>query len=198
MGETSLLITMGGPTVSATVYVVGDAEIGASMVLGMDTITALHGTLFLGGDEQMNPLFDTLNEIKLPTPRPVFATGLPISLVSQAWASKNKAVISQVDTQYYRDHLTNTTFPVYGMVTIPSGNNKCQAFVSNIKTSMMFGANYLKIVDFKLTFKEWAISWPQTMVVHPYRPPTRSIAGPTCSRCGVSGHVPSRCSEARN
>jgi hypothetical protein len=37
------------------------------------------------------------------------------------------------------------------MVTIPSGNNACQAFVTN----------------FKLTFDEWTISWPQTMVVPP-------------------------------
>jgi hypothetical protein len=115
MGETSLLITIGGPTASATVYVVNDTEIGASMVLGMDTIIALHGTLFLGGDEQMNPLFDTPNGKRLPTPRPVLATGLPISLVSQAWASKNEAVISQVDTQYYRDHITNTTYNIPGI-----------------------------------------------------------------------------------
>jgi hypothetical protein len=48
MGETSLILTIGGPSANATVYVVDDAEIGASMVLGMDTIIALHGTLFLG------------------------------------------------------------------------------------------------------------------------------------------------------
>jgi hypothetical protein len=34
LGETSLLLTIGGPTANATVYVVNDAEIGASMVLG--------------------------------------------------------------------------------------------------------------------------------------------------------------------
>jgi hypothetical protein len=34
------------------------------------------------------------------------------------------------------------------MVTIPSGNNTCQAFVTNIKTSMKLGVNYLKIVVF--------------------------------------------------
>jgi hypothetical protein len=159
----------------------------------MDTIIALHGTLFLGGDEQMNPLFDAPNGKRLPPPRPVLATGLSISLVSQAWASENKVAISQVETQYYRDHITNTTFPVYDMVTIPSGNNACQAFVTNIKTSMMLGVNYLKTVDFKLTFDEWTISWPQTMVVHPYRPPARSIAGPTCPKCGRNGHVQSQC-----
>jgi hypothetical protein len=163
----------------------------------MDTIIALHGTLFLGGDEQMNPLFDTPNEKRSPTQRLVLATGLPISLVSQAWASNNEAVISQVDTQYYRDHITNTTFPVYGMVTIPAGNNTCQELVTNIKTSMMLGVHYLKIVDFKLTFDEWTISWPQTMVVHPYRPPTRSIAGPTCPKCGLNGHVQSQCTGVR-
>ncbi|EFX81165.1 hypothetical protein DAPPUDRAFT_102732 [Daphnia pulex] len=127
MGETGLLITLGEPTANVTVYVINDAEIGASMVLGMDTIIALHGTLFFGGDEQMNPFFEIPNEGRLPTPRPVLATSLPISFVSQAWAAKNEAVISQGDTQYYRDHLTNRTFPIYGMVTIPSGNNTCQA-----------------------------------------------------------------------
>jgi hypothetical protein len=48
MGETSLLLTIGGPTANVTVYVVNDAEIGVPMVLEMDTIIALHGTLFLG------------------------------------------------------------------------------------------------------------------------------------------------------
>jgi hypothetical protein len=197
MGETSLRLTIGGPTASATVYVVNDEEIGVAMVLGMDTIIALQGTLFLAGDEQTNPLFDTTNGKRLPPPRPVLATGLPISLVSQAWASENEVAISQVEIQYYRDNITNTTFPVYGMVTIPSGNNACQAFVSNIKTSMMLGVNYLKTADFKLKFDGWTISWPQTMVVHPYRPPTRSIAGPTCPKCGLNGHVQSQCTGAR-
>ncbi|EFX63902.1 hypothetical protein DAPPUDRAFT_334834 [Daphnia pulex] len=193
MGETSLLLTLGGPTASATVYVVNDTEIGASMVLGMDTIIALNGTLFMRGDEQMNPLFDAPNEKRLTPQRPVLATGLSMSLVSQAWASENEVVIAQVETQSYRDHITNTTFPVYGTVTIPSGNDTCQAFVTDIISSMMLGVNYLKTVDFKLTFDEWTISWPQTMVVHPYRPPARSIAGPTCPKCGLNGHVQSQC-----
>jgi hypothetical protein len=193
MGETGLLITLGGPTANVTVYVVNDAEIGASMVLGMDSIIALHGTLFFGGDKQMNPLFEIPNEGRLTTPKPVLATSLPISFVSQAWAAKNEAVITQVDNQYYQDHLTHTTFPIYGMVTIPSGKWTCQAFVTNIKTSMLLGVNYLKIMDFKLTFKELTISWPQTMVVRPYRHPARSKAGPTCPKCGRNGHVQSQC-----
>jgi hypothetical protein len=106
----------------------------------------------------MNPLFNTPNGKRLTPLRPVLATGLSISLVSQAWASENEVVISQVETQYYRDHITNTTFPVYGIVTIPSGNNACQAFVTNIQTSMMLGVNYKKTVNFKLTFDEWTIS----------------------------------------
>jgi hypothetical protein len=135
---------------------------------------------------------------KVTAPRPVLATGLSISLVSQAWASENKVAILQVGTQYYRDHITNTTFPVYGMVTIPSGNNECRAFVTNIKASMMLGVNYLKTADFKLTFDEWTISWPQTMVVRPYRQQARSIAGPTCPKCGLNGHVKSQCTGAHD
>jgi hypothetical protein len=165
----------------------------------MDTILALQGGMFVRENEQTNPLFGTANEPNDLDPRPVLATGLRASFVSREWAAASEAVATPVKQKQFHDPLTNTTLNLYGMVDVQADDDPTfLAFIADIKTSLVLGMDYFEKTDVKLKFPESTISWPQTATVHPYRHPTRSVAGPTCSRCEVNGHVPSRCSEARN
>jgi hypothetical protein len=181
------------------VYVVEDKEIGFPLLAGMDAILALQGGMFVKGNEQTNPLFGTANEPNDMDPRPVLATGLRASFVSREWAAASEAESTPVKQKQFHDPLTNTTLKLYGMVDVQADDDPTfLAFIADIKTSLVLGIDYFEKTEVKLKFPEVTISWPQAATVRPYRHPARSVAGPTCSKCGVSGHVPSRCSEARN
>jgi hypothetical protein len=97
------------------VYVVREEEIGFPLLIEIDTILALKGALFVKGNEQINPLFGTPNELD---PRPVLATGLLASFVSLEWAIESEAFATQVEQRQYHDPLTNTKLPIYGMVDV--------------------------------------------------------------------------------
>jgi hypothetical protein len=195
--ETRINIRYSNRSETVVVYVVKDEEIGFPLLAGMDTTLALQGALFVKGNEQTNPLFGTANEPNDLDPRLVMATGLHASFVSREWAAASEAVATPVKQKQFSRPLT--TLNLYRMVDVQADDDPTfLAFIAVIKTSLVLGIDYFEKTDVKLIFPESTILWPQTETVHPYRHPARSVAGPTCSRCGVSGNVPSRCSEARN
>jgi hypothetical protein len=187
--ETRINISYSNRSETVVAYVVKDEEIGFPLLAGMDTILALQGALLVKGNEQINPLFGTTEPSDLD-PRPVLATGLRSSFVSHEWAAEEEAVAMPVDQENFYDPLTNTTLQLYGMVDVQAGDDPTfLAFIADIRTSLVLGIDYFEKMDVKLMFPESTISWPQTEIVRPYRPPARSIAGPTCSNRGLNGHV---------
>jgi hypothetical protein len=60
-------------------YIVQDEEIGASIIIGMDTIRALKGTIIIDEEEHTNPLFPMPGDEKVLYPKPVWATGLGVT-----------------------------------------------------------------------------------------------------------------------
>jgi hypothetical protein len=187
--ETRIHISYSNRSETVVAYVVNDEEIGCPLLAGMDTILALKGALLVKGNEQINPLFGTTEPSDLD-PRPVLATGLRPSFVSREWAAEEGAVATPVDRENFFDPLTKTTLQLYGMVDVQAGDDPTfLAFIANIGTSLVLGTDYFKETDVQLKFPESTISWPQTEIVRPYRPPARSLAGPTCPKCGLNGHV---------
>jgi hypothetical protein len=98
----------------------------------------------------------------------------------------------------YFDCVTKTSFSITGKITMPlnSNPNLC-VLISKITTPIIFGLYYMRCVDFQLKFPEMCISWPRTLLVRSYLPPARSLAGPTCPKCGLNGHVQSKSTEVR-
>jgi hypothetical protein len=170
-------------------YIVQDEEIGASIIIGMDTIRALKGTIIIDEEEHTNPLFPMPGDEKVLYTKPVWATGLGVSLASPAYASKSETAVVPHDApdQYY-DCVTRSNFFITGKIHMPLPTNpKFCVLISKITTPIILGLDYMRSVDFQLKFLEMCISWPRTLVVCPYRHPARSVTSPTCSRCGVSG-----------
>ncbi|EFX66621.1 hypothetical protein DAPPUDRAFT_116160 [Daphnia pulex] len=196
--ETRININYSNRSETVVAYVVKDEEIGFPLLAGMDTTLALQGALFVKGNEQTNPLFGTASEHNDLDPRPVLATGLRSSFVSREWAATSEVVATPVEQENFYDPLTHTTLKLYGMVDVQADDDPTfLAFISDIRTSIVLGIDYFEQKDVKLMFPESTISWPQTEIVRPYRPPARSIAGPTCPKCGLNGHVQSQCTGAR-
>ncbi|EFX64411.1 hypothetical protein DAPPUDRAFT_266466 [Daphnia pulex] len=91
--ETSLTIQIKNQATPTVAYVVQDEEIGAAIIMGMDSIIALLGTIIIDGDEQTNPLYPVPGDEKELYPKPVLATGLTVSLASPTYASKCDTLI---------------------------------------------------------------------------------------------------------
>jgi hypothetical protein len=109
--ETPLTITTKDQPISSTAYVVQDEEIGASIIIGMDTIIAIKGTIMIDEEEHSNPLFPMPRDEKVLCPKPVWATGLGVSLASQAYASKSEtAVVPHDGPDRYYDCVTRSHF----------------------------------------------------------------------------------------
>jgi hypothetical protein len=193
--ETRINISYSNRSETVVAYVVKDEEIGFPLLGGMGTILALQGALLVKGNEQINPLFGTTEPNDLD-PRPVLATGLLPSFVSREWAAESEAVATPIQQKQFHDLLTHTTINLYGMVDVQADDDPTfLAFIADIKTSLVLGINYFEETDVKLIFPETTISWPKTEIVRPYRPPVRSLAGPTCPNCGLNGHVQSKCTK---
>jgi hypothetical protein len=178
---------------------VQDDEIGASIIIGMDTIIAIKGTIMIDEEEHSNPLFPIPGDEKLLNPKPVWATELGVSLASPVYASKSETAVVPYDgPDRYYDCVTRSHFPITGKINMPLPNNPnfC-VLISKITTPIILGLDYMRSVDFQLRFPDMCFSWPQTLAVRPYRPPARSIAGLTCPKCGLNGHVQSQCTGAR-
>jgi hypothetical protein len=86
--ETSLTLHTKDQTTATVAYVVRDEEIGVAIIMGMDSIIALQGTILIDGDEQTNPLFPVTGDEKELYPKPVWATGLSVFFSSPTYASK--------------------------------------------------------------------------------------------------------------
>jgi hypothetical protein len=197
--ETRLTITTKTQPISSTAYVVQDEQIGASLIMGMDSIISMTGTITIDDEEHSNPLFPMPGDEKLLYPKPVWATGLGVSLASPVYASKSETAVVPYDgPDRYYDCVTRSHFPITGKINMPLPNNPnfC-VLISKITTPIMLGLDYMRSVDFQLRFPDMCFSWPPTLAVRPYRPPARSIAGPTCPKCGLNGHVQSQCTGAR-
>jgi hypothetical protein len=199
--ETRINISYSNRSETVVAYVVKDEEICFPLLAGMDTTLALQGALFVvfvKGNEQINPLFGTASEPNDLDPRPVLATGLRSSFVSREWAAESEAVATPIEQENFYDHLTHTTLKLYGMVDVQADDDPTfLAFIADIGTSLVLGIDYFEKTDVQLKFPESTISWPQTEIVRPYHPPARSIAGPTCPKCGLNGHVQSQCTGVR-
>jgi hypothetical protein len=196
--ETRINISYSNRSETVVVYVLKDEEIGFPLLAGMGTTLALQGALFVKGNEQINPLFGTATEPNDLDPRQVLATGLRASFVSREWAAASEAVVTPIQQKQFHDPLTHTTINLYGMVDVQADDDPTfLAFIADIKTSLVLGIDYFEKTDVKFIFPETTISWPKTETVRPYRPPARSLADPTCPKCGLNGHVQSKCTGAR-
>ncbi|EFX72860.1 hypothetical protein DAPPUDRAFT_110314 [Daphnia pulex] len=182
-------------TTATVAYVVWDEEIGAAIIMGKDSIITLQGTIMIDGDEQTNPLFPVPGDEKELYPKPVWATGLTVSLASPTYASKCETpIVPYEGPDRYFDCVTKTSFPITGKIIIPlDGNPDFCVLISKIPTPIMLGLDYIQCVDFQVKFPNMCISWPRTLAVRPYRPPARALAGPTCPRCRQAGHLRSQC-----
>jgi hypothetical protein len=110
--ETSLTLQTKDQTTATVAYVVRDEEIGAAIIMGMDSIIALQGTIIIDGDEHTNPLFPVPGDERELYPKPVWATGLEVSLASPTYASKcETSIIPYEGPDRYFDYVTKTSFP---------------------------------------------------------------------------------------
>ena len=198
--ETRIHVNYGAHPATVVAYVVDDEEIGFPLLVGMDAILALQGALTIDGNEQMNTLFPIPGENNMAAPRPVLATGLTVSMASEFWYRHSEKIYTErASTGNHQDPVTNTTFAVSRIMELPQiADPDFCVLITNIITEFMLGINFLRTVNFRIQFPDVFISWPQTQVVRPYRHPARAIAGPSCPRCGLNGHVPSRCTERRD
>ncbi|EFX81241.1 hypothetical protein DAPPUDRAFT_242663 [Daphnia pulex] len=105
--ETRLTLTTKDQPIWSTAYIVQDEEIGASIIIGIDTIIAIKGTIIIDEEEHSNPLFPIMGDEKVLYPKPVWATGLGVSLASPAYASKSEtAVVSHDGPDQHYDCVT--------------------------------------------------------------------------------------------
>ncbi|EFX67576.1 hypothetical protein DAPPUDRAFT_115336 [Daphnia pulex] len=89
-GVVSLPLHYAGQQTVVTAYVVQNEEIGVPIVLGMDSIIALQGRLLSqDGAEEMNPHYPIPGEEDLTAPRPIYSTGLTVSMASIAWQQQS-------------------------------------------------------------------------------------------------------------
>jgi hypothetical protein len=80
--ETRLPLPTKEQIISTVAYVVREEEIGEPIIIGIDAILTLIGAIVIDGDEHMNPLFSMPGEEKELYLKPVWATGLAVSLAS--------------------------------------------------------------------------------------------------------------------
>ncbi|EFX81236.1 hypothetical protein DAPPUDRAFT_242674 [Daphnia pulex] len=163
----------------------------------MDAILVLQGRLLCrDGDEEINPHYPIPREENLTAPRPIYSTGLTVSMASIAWQQQSECdmEIGQ-DGEYHLDTITNTRFPILGRVNLRlqrSDENLC-VLITRISTQFMLGVDFLRIAEFRLQFPGVSIRWPQTLAVRPVRRRSVAVNGPTCPRCRQAGHLRSQC-----
>jgi hypothetical protein len=195
--EASLTLEYAGQQKIITAYVVQSDEIGAPLVLGMDSILTLQGRLAnRDGNEEMIPHYPIPGEEELTTPRPIYATGLTVSMASITWQRQSKYNMEPgQDGEYHLDPITKTRFPILGRINLQlrsSGEHFC-VLITRINTQFMLGLDYLQILEFRLEFPGATIRWPRTLAVRPVRRRAVAANGPTCPRCRQTGHLRSQC-----
>ncbi|EFX69246.1 hypothetical protein DAPPUDRAFT_113795 [Daphnia pulex] len=163
----------------------------------MDSIIALQGRLLSqDGAEEMNPHYPIPGEEDLTAPRPIYSTGLTVSMASIAWQQQSVYEMKPgQDGEYHLDLITNTRFTVLGRINIqlgPSGEKFC-VLITKINTQFMLGLDFLKVAGFRIEFPGVTIRWPRTLAVRPVRRHAVAINGPTCPRCRQAGHLRSQC-----
>jgi hypothetical protein len=76
-GETRLTLNYASQQETIAAYVISENEICKSILLGMDSLLALHGRLLNNESyKQINPIFPIPVENGFSAPPPIFATGL--------------------------------------------------------------------------------------------------------------------------
>lgn len=149
----------------------------------MDSIIALQGRLLSrDGDEEMNPHYPIPGEEDLTAPRPIYSTGLTVSLASIAWQQQSVYEMEPgPDGEYHLDLITNTRLTILERINLrlgPSGDKFC-VWITRINTQFMLGLDYLKIAEFRIEFPGVTIRWPRTLAVRPVRRRAVATNGPT-------------------